>query len=319
MVSLKNIITFLVYLNKKIFNSLFYKYIYYYDRIAAKSSKKGLIEFLNKYYPNLSITLYDLGAAGGIDQTYNAVENFHSFRAIGFDPDKEDISSLNSNSKIQFFPYAIAGKNGKRKLYLTKSPGSSSLFPPNTNNLSEFPIADFFEVKKVIDINVITLSDFIKQNHAPLPDYLKADVQGAEYEVFQAGDDWLPNLIGVSFETRLRQLYIGEGLFSETHNLLSSKGFRLISRAGRSPHFSGETLEMDVAYVQGINQLDTEEKLVKAIVFCVCHENPTYAAHLIRCSFLDSSKKTLFLKYLKKNYGFPQEPQTFMMKLSLMK
>lgn len=313
----------IVYLVTKSKNSFlircFLKFLYYNDRYKSRKARKQISGFLRKYCPEISIVLYDLGAAGGIDPAYKPLEDLCHFQAIGFDPDKEDITNLNGKSKASYYPCAIAGTHGYRDFYITKSPGCSSLYSPNIKNLSEFPVSDIFEVEGQKKIEVLTLASFIEKFKTPPPDFFKADVQGAELEILKSGGAWMDNLIGLSFETHLRELYVGQGLFHEIHAFLSNLGFRLISRAGRSIHFSGETLEMDVAYVQGIDQLQTEERLLKAIVFCICHENPTYAAHLIRRSSLDFSKKKIFLKYLGKDYGFLEEPQTLMMKISLMK
>ena len=315
--NLKKIIVFITRLNSRLLSKNFSRFLYYYDRYNARKSKRQLGAFLNKHYPNFSIVLYDLGAAGGIDPTYQPLQELAHFQAIGFDPDKEDISKIKGNTKTTFYPCGIAGTNGTRDFYITNSPGCSSIYPPCNKNLIEFPVSDIFEVERKTKIEVLTLASFIEKFTPPSPDFFKADVQGAELEVLKSEGAWLENVVGLSFETHLRELYIGQGLFHEIHIFLSSQGFRLISQEGRSPHFSGETLEMDVAYIRGIEQLDTDEKLVKAIIFCVCHENPTYAAHLVRRSCLSNAKKKIFLKYLRKDYGFAEEPQTLMMMLSL--
>jgi FkbM family methyltransferase len=315
--NIDKIFSFIVH-SKSIFIKTFAnRFFYYYDKYNSKKIKKELYAFINKNYHHLDILLFDLGAAGGIDSIYQPIEKLEKFKAVGFDPDREDLSSLENGTKITYYPFAIAGKNGYRNFYITKSPGCSSLFQPNTHNLSEFPVSDYFDIVRETKIEVSTLSSFIQKTNLPFPDYLKIDVQGAELEILQSEGEWLSHVVGLSFETHMRELYCGQGLFPDAHAFLTSKGFRLISKLGRSPHFSGETLEMDVAYVRGSEFLETEEKLIKAIIFCVCHEEPTFAAHLVRCSSLTESKKSKILSFLGKNYGFPEEPQTRMMRISL--
>lgn len=292
------------------------KALYYLDRLNAKSRKSAVVAFLNRCHPELQIVFYDLGAAGGMDPTYGRLFALPNFKAIGFDPNKKDLDSLETTAQIRFYPFIIAGSRGKRTFYVTKSAGCSSLFPPNRENLQEYPLADLLEVVRTEEFEAITLDEFIEQNRVACPDFLKLDVQGAEYEILKAGGRTLEKVTGISFETRLREIYTGEGLFPATHSLLAGLGFRLISKGGRSVHFAGETLEMDVAYVRGNDSLTTLEDVIKAVVFCVCHENLTFAAHLVRNSSLAADEKTRLLKLLRKDFGFAEAPETLLMKLA---
>ncbi len=293
------------------------KALYYLDRFNAKTRRSAIVPFLNRFYPRIPVVLYDLGAAGGIDPVFTQLLALTDVKVIGFDPDKKDVESRESTAKIRFYPYAIGGKRETRTLFVTRSSGCSSLYPPNTSNLKEYPVSDLFEVIRTEPFDVTTLDDFVEQTNAPYPDFLKMDVQGAEYEILKNGGRALEKTIGVFFETRLRELYMGEGLFPASHTLLVDLGFRLISKGGRSIHFSGETLEMDVAYVRGINSLTTPEQVIKAVLFCVCHENLVYAAHLIRSSSLAADEKTALLRLLRKDFGFAEAPETLLMKMAV--
>ena len=293
------------------------KALHYIDRFNAKTRKSAVVAFLNCNYPRIDIVFYDLGAAGGMDPTYGPLHALPNFKAIGFDPNKKNLDSLETTERVQFYPFAIAGSRGKRTLYVTKSPGCSSLFPPNEENLKEYPLADLLQVVRTEEFDVITLDEFVEQSRVSYPDFLKLDVQGAEYEIFKAGGRTLKNVIGVSFETRLREIYSGEGLFPATHSLLAGMGFRLISKGGRSVHYAGETVEMDVAYVRGIDSLSTPLDVVKAVLFCVCHENICFAAHLVRNSSLAADEKTRLLKMLRKDFECSESPETLLMKLAI--
>lgn len=293
------------------------KGLYYIDRFNAKTRKSAIVAFLERYYPGIDIVFYDLGAAGGMDPTYGPLHALPNFRAIGFDPNKKNLEGLEVTEKIRFYPFAIAGTRGKRTLHVTKSPGCSSLFPPNEENLKEYPLADLLQVVRTEEFDVITLDEFVEQNRVSYPDFLKLDVQGAEYEIFKAGGRTLKSVIGLSFETRLREIYKGEGLFPATHSLLANMGFRMISKGGRSVHYAGETLEMDVAYVRGVDSLSNPLDVVKAVLFCVCHENLSFAAHLVRNSSLADDEKTRLLRMLRKDFECSEAPETLLMKLAI--
>lgn len=317
MITLADILRFVVKTRSRALLQLTYRWLYYSDRYWAKRGKKRMLSRIHAEHPDLGVLLYDLGAAGGLDPLYLPLRELAKFRAIGFEPGREEGGALKNSVGIEFHPFAIAGASGARTLYVTKAVGSSSIYPPNAKAVSEFPIADFFAVTGTEQLIAITLDEFVDSSRAPYPDFIKLDVQGAEYEILKGSPACLQKAIGVSLETRMRELYTGEGLFPAMHSFLTDCGFRLISKLTGSPHFSGETLELDAAYVRGSDCLLTEEKLLKAVVFCILHENLTFAAHLVRNSGLMEAHKTRLLKWIRKDHGFSATPESFMMMVSL--
>ncbi len=73
-----------------------------------------------------------------------------------------------------------------RKLYVTEKPSGSSLSPPNPDTDVPLPgRPSYGSLAKVIDVPLLTLSDFIDQHKRPLPNLVKLDVQGAELAIFK--------------------------------------------------------------------------------------------------------------------------------------
>jgi FkbM family methyltransferase len=273
--------------------------------IDDKKDKSRLVENLSQRYPNLKVCLYDIGAAGGLEKTFRPLLKLNNFQAVGFEPDTDNPNDFNTDLEIKTYPIAIAGKKGDRELYITRLSHCSSLYPPNLSLLREFPISDFFEVTRRTTVNVTSIEDFMTDFKTDKPDYLKIDVQGAEFEILSNQITIVKNLVGIYLETRLREVYEGESLFHDIHPFLLNLGFRLIS-CKSSPFFSGEVIELNVAYVKSVNYLATEEELIKALLFCVCHGNLNYAAHLIRSSSIINLNKDLLLKMLSRN-TYPSE------------
>lgn len=288
-----------------------YRFSVVKNYLDAKAKKNKIIAFINEQYPH-QITLYDVGAAGGLETSYKPLLKLSKFCAIGFEPDEAEGEAL-SKSELQLYPFALAGRKGKRKIFITNFSHCSSLYPPNLEVLSEYPAADLFAVRNIQEVDAVSLDDFVKENNVAKPDFLKMDVQGAEYEILQGCSSILEQIVGVYLETHLRELYKGQGLFPAIHSLLSSCGFRLIS-SKHSKNFAGEILELNVAYVKESQRLLTEEAVIKAICFCVCHENLDFAAHLVRNSCLSEPRKQQFLRLLSRDLAPPETLELLLLK-----
>ena len=266
----------------------------------SESITSKFVAWLNKHYPHLAVVMYDIGARYGIHYLYLELLNLKKFSVVGFEPDPEEVTKLvqAKNSGIKkIFPLALAESKGMRKIYITKHPGCSSLYPPNQKLLSQYLSSDFFELIDTKLIETISLDEFIEQFDVVPPDFLKIDIQGAEYEVLQGGKLTLNNVVGIFLETQLRELYLGAPLFPEIHSLLTNQGFRLIF-CEYNADLGGEIVEFDVAYIRDLTKSHQEENLLKAILFCLVHKNLDFAANLVRMSHLSSSKKLKIMEIL---------------------
>lgn len=259
------------------------------------------LSFLNKEYPDTSIVMYDVGARYGIHYLYTELLKYPNFSVIGFEPDEAEASKLNENNMSgirQTFPVALAESEGTRTLYITKHPGCSSLYPPNTKVLNNYLISDLLEVVDTRSIDTISLDEFIDKYEVAKPHYLKLDIQGAEYDVLKGGKSALTNnILGIFLETHLQEIYLGTGLFFDIHTLLTQLGFKLIY-CQYNPNLGGEIVELDVAYVKNTNFLNTTADIMRAVIFCLVHSNLEFAANIVRSSTLDETKKMSILEIL---------------------
>jgi len=87
------------------------------------------------------IVFLDGGARGGLDSTWENIENI--IQIIGFEPEPDSYQALleeskNIDAKLKIFPNAIYDKNGSSSLYITKNEAASSIYPPNESFLSRF-------------------------------------------------------------------------------------------------------------------------------------------------------------------------------------
>ncbi len=275
------------------------------EATTVKKDTQKIISWLNEQHPDISIVMYDVGSRYGIHYLYTDLLKLNKFTVVGFEPDNDEVNKLTSSKKSgmkNIFPVALAESEGERTLYITRNPGCSSLFPPNTEILQNFSASDLFEVVDTQSVKTISLDTFTKQYEVALPDFIKLDIQGAEYEVLKGGASTLDNVVGIFLETQLRELYLGAPLFTDIHTLLIDLGFRLIS-CEYNPYLGGEIVELDVAYVRDTNYLKKEEDLLKAFVFSLIHSNVDFAANLIRFSSLTESRKREILELISQPLG----------------
>ena len=82
------------------------------------------------------VTVVDIGARGGLHPRWRDCSIV--VQGVGFDA--EECARLNARGDgVRYLPYALGSKDGaKATLYITDSPGSSSLLEPNRKVLNQF-------------------------------------------------------------------------------------------------------------------------------------------------------------------------------------
>lgn len=272
----------------------------------------NFIDWLNDNYQELPITQYDIGVRYGIHYLYTDLLRLSGFKVIGFEADKEEAENLRKNSKSgvsEVWPYAIAKSTGERIIHITKHPGCSSFYPPNQELLSQYSSFDFFKISGTKVVETISLDEFVKQHQPQLPDYLKIDVQGAEYEILEGSESTLNYVSGIFLETQLREIYSGAPLFADIHSLLNTFGFRLIF-CEYNADLGGELVEFDVAYVRDSQSIQSTTELLKVVLFCCVHKNLDFAVNAVRNSCLSVAEKQDVLAL----FSQPLQPQPMLVR-----
>jgi FkbM family methyltransferase len=135
-----------------------------------------------------------------------------------FEPSPENFSllqeniQLNAASNITPFNLALLGHPGTRQIALC----------PNT--VSNSIVIDYPQAQR-IDIQGISLSDFVKQQNITQIDFMKLDCEGAEYEIFfECPDDVLARIKKISAEVHELDEQRNPSTLAK---FLESKGFQL--------------------------------------------------------------------------------------------
>lgn len=129
-------------------------------------------------------TIIDVGASNGDSSIYFASKGASKIYALepmkeSFDLAMENIKMNDLSEKIVLINSAINGSGGEQQLYISsRDPNANSLEP--TMAIKE-EILIQFDLKK--NVNVVTISDIIRNYQLPSLTLLKMDCEGCEYPI----------------------------------------------------------------------------------------------------------------------------------------
>ena len=172
--------------------------------------------------------LIDVGARRGFHPVFN---NFNPVQKIGFEPNEQECSFLNSNKSDEserYFPVGLGSKHEERKFYNTKNPGSSGIFPPNVKYWSRFTGSNALDLVSEDIIKTEPLDSFLQKIDIKDCDFLKIDTEGFEQHIIDGGRQIITeNVLGVLCEVYFNPVREGGAKFGDIHNTLDAYGLSL--------------------------------------------------------------------------------------------
>lgn len=195
----------------------------------AFSASEALQALLRAIRPLLAV---DIGSRGEPLPELRPLAS--SVQAFGFEPDLKECERLNQDwgirprpfHGVEFFPVALAGEWGRRTLYITRQPGSSSLLRPRLEIGRDFCRPEYVEVVKELEVETETLDDFLAQAKIGPVDYLKIDCEGLELEILGAGQRLLDQeLLALKIEASFLTTREGQPYIDALLCLLRQYGF----------------------------------------------------------------------------------------------
>ena len=136
-----------------------------------------------------------------------------------------------------------------------------------------------WEIEKIVDIQVTTIEDLINKKNIPIPDFIKLDIQGTEYEALEGMGEFLNNLTGIELETTLKPVYKNQKTFDEIFKFLDSKGFALRDIQHQGP-FEGELIELNAFFSKKPSDPTTNIYKLKLWEFISEIESPPHLAQI---------------------------------------
>ncbi|HTN24341.1 MAG TPA: FkbM family methyltransferase [Solirubrobacteraceae bacterium] len=178
------------------------------------------------------LTLVDVGARGDVRHEFRMLAPFS--RLVVCEPEIEEASGLEERIRaaspwadVTVMTEALWSREGDVVLYVTQSPGMSSLRRPDPRVTRRYAIADAFDVRSELEVPAITLDTAARRYDFGEAGLLKLDTQGTELEILQSGDELVRQLLGVYVETLFRPFYEGQAVFGDIDRHLRERGFEL--------------------------------------------------------------------------------------------
>ena len=172
--------------------------------------------------------LVDVGASSEIPAKWRKIAKYSI--CIAFDPDSrlmEHFDNEKGFKKLHIYPAIVHGTiNGESDFYLTASPECSSTLEPDTEKLSNYYFAPFFEVEKKVKLPAVTIPKVLEKLELDYIDWYKSDSQGTDLRIFNSLDkDLMNNIIAAEFEPGIIDAYHGEDKLWKLISYMEPKAF----------------------------------------------------------------------------------------------
>tara|TARA_B100000315_G_C14537935_1_gene569404 strand:- start:301 stop:1455 length:1155 start_codon:yes stop_codon:yes gene_type:complete len=179
------------------------------------------------------VVIVDVGARYGCNPLWeNAFGD--NVEQIGFEPDLEEFKKLNEGRAKRntinstYYPVALHKDIGKRTFYLASNPAASGFYKPDINYWNRFQHEQSIIIKETNIIETIDFDSFAIKNGVEYVDFIKLDVEGAEFDVLKGCNKYLREggVKGVVMEFRFHESS-NQPTFADTDNYMRDLGFRL--------------------------------------------------------------------------------------------
>jgi FkbM family methyltransferase len=133
-------------------------------------------------------TVFELGAHIGYISLYYSKLVGHSGKLFVFEPGANNLPYVRENianspfKNIQLVEKAVSDSNGTATFYLENLTGQSNSLVKDYRVTKKIQTKTFVDLKKnEVQVETIRLDDFVKSNGIPKIDFIKIDIEGAEY------------------------------------------------------------------------------------------------------------------------------------------
>ena len=244
-------------------------------------ASKKLFNIIRKNKIDCKFTIIEIGAleVSKKEPFYELLDHFPSSKIIGFEIEEDvcDQMNLKAPNGVEYYPHALGEKNERKKLYITQHPMCTSLYKPNEKLIRLYNNLEVAYLKKETETETITLDTFADKYNINDVDFIKADVQGAELDIFKGGKNVLKNVIKIICEVEFLPIYEKQPLFGDICNFLNQNDFmfnKFLGFAGRTlrpliaeegPNAISQCMYSDAVFIHHIEKVQNlnDEKLLK--------------------------------------------------------
>lgn len=197
------------------------------------------------------IVLVDVGGQEGIQLKWMLKAT--QITPVVFEPIPDEAAAIRDTlARIpgaQVVESALAHVSGVQNLYVTAASGCSSLREPNFDILKRYSIGRIFKIVAIRQVDCTRYDELFRTGLAPIPDVIKIDVQGLEYEVLVGMGSLLHHCLAIELETHLTPLYREQKLTGDIVCFLEDFGF-VLRELRKVPNFDGDAIEFDAIFTK---------------------------------------------------------------------
>lgn len=234
---------------KKLFNKFGYKVVNINS--TERDAYRDQVKLIGG---NKNITIFDVGACTG-SVTFEYLQLFRKSTIFSFEPFVPSFEILKKAmlpyENVQVFNIAISEKTGTTEFNVNESAATNSMLethPDSSKNWNQYAL----NTTKKIQIDTITLDEFIENKNIDKIDILKLDTQGTEYQILTGSKKAIrENKISLIYlEIITRPTYSGQKNLEDILSLLRVQGFILYNFYNFSYNDHGALRQVDAIFTK---------------------------------------------------------------------
>ncbi|MEO7728622.1 MAG: FkbM family methyltransferase [Burkholderiales bacterium] len=250
---------------------------------------------------DLAFNMLNIGALpikGAEEPFWQLLDIFPASSVAGVELDPRLCAEMNSHARerVRYYPAAIGRTEENRALYRTVHPMCTSLYRPDERYSDLYHDLESARLKSVGEITTVSLDKFVADHALGEIDFLKIDVQGAEFDVFTGGKHALAGMLLIVSEVEFVPIYEQQPLFGDVAACLRAHGMmfhKFLGMAGRvmkpltvqgSAHYPAQFMWSDAVFVRDLLAFAdlSMEQLLKLAVLLDIYESKDAALHVLR-------------------------------------
>lgn len=175
---------------------------------------------------DLSLTLVDVGSAGGLNRRWAPFASLLS--SILFDPRESAPSGALGRGRTRIHPVALGAERGVATLHITALPNMSSLLAPHPD-LARYAKKGAHTRATATEPLALESLDALAATDGFDAHVLKIDTQGSELDVLKGAVATLDrSVLAAEVEISFFQRYQDQPLFADVEGFMNAHGFELI-------------------------------------------------------------------------------------------
>lgn len=177
------------------------------------------------------LSYFDIGTRGGFQDDLAPLG--FAVDAVGFEPEPEEFARLAAATdprwaSARVVQQGISPEGGVLSLHMPTENVAASLLTSDEDLGRRFNKTEFFDAGHALEIETVTLASAVRDAGVANLDYLKIDVEGAEYGIFAAAGDVMANVLAIKTEACWLPARTGQALAGDLDRLLTDQGFQLM-------------------------------------------------------------------------------------------